>query len=445
MSIGRDRFDAAEEEALKRVLKREELWPYDFRGGFAPEMQKAFDLVQQHFSRAGQTAFMVPTSSGTSSIQVALGGLQIKPGTEVIVTAITDPGSVTPILFHNCIPIFADVDPDTGLITPETVRAKLTHRTSAVLAVHLTGSPVGIPGMRKMLNEEGYARVRIIEDVAQGLGASLDGTPLGMLGDAGCFSLNAFKHITAGEGGFVLLSNETDRHRCHNFADKHRNRFGLASDSEHAANRGPGHSLRMSELQGAMLAAQIPKLTRFAGRRTEIGLAVEKRLSETSDLVTMAHLDKAVPSFFGLMFRTRGDVDWDKKDEVVDEVKTQLQDINTSLSTGYTAASPDGERNVRLPIYLYPLFQEPRNLTGIPDDLWPAELIAEKRDAGNEEVEHYNYDNHYQAGDCPNTETYLQRMFWLRIHEGYTLEHAERIADTIVDVFVKAKIAQKDS
>lgn len=442
MSIGRDRFDTDEEEALKCVLRREELWPYASRGGFAPEMQKAFDLVQQHFSKAGQTAFMVPTSSGTSSIQVALGGLQIKSGTEVIVTGITDPGSVMPILFHNCIPIFADVDLDSGLITPETVRAKLTHRTSAVLAVHLTGSPVDIPGIRAMLDQEGYTTIRIIEDVAQGLGASLDGTPLGMLGDAGCFSLNAHKHITVGEGGFVLLSNEDDRHRCHNFADKHRNRFRQKSDSEHAAYKGPGHSLRMSELQGAMLAAQMPKLMKFAGKRTEIGRAVERRLSETSDLVTMAHLDKAVPSFFGLMFRTQADVEWTLKGDVVEEIKTKLQDIRTSISTGYTAAF-NRETRERVPIYLYPLFQEPRNLTGIPGDLWPAELIAEKRDADNSEVGHYSYDKHYKAGDCPNTETYLNRMFWLRIHEGYTLQHAERIADTIVDVFVKAQIAQR--
>lgn len=440
MSIGRDRFDEAEEEALTRVLREEELWPYS-GGGFAPEMQSAFELVQQHFSKAGQTAFMVPTSSGTSSIQVALGGLQIKPGTEVIVTAITDPGSVTPILFHNCIPIFADVHPDTGLITPDTVRAKLTRRTSAVIAVHLTGSPVDIAGIRKMLDQEGRGEIKIIEDVAQGLGASLDGTPLGMLGDAGCFSLNAHKHVTVGEGGFVLLRNETDRHRCHNFADKHRNRFRQDENSEHGAYKGPGHSLRMSELQGAMLAAQMPKLMTFAGKRTELGLAVEKRLSETSDLVTMAHLDKAVPSFFGLMFRTRANVDWGKKEVAVDEVKSRLQDIKTSISTGYTAYGRQTAE--RLPIYLYPLFQAPRNLSGIPGDLWPAEVIAEKRDKSDGQAQHYNYDNHYQAGDCPNTETYMNRMFWLRIHEGYTLEHAERIADTIVDVFVEADIAER--
>ena len=142
----------------------------------------------------------------TSSIQVALGGLQVPAGSEVIVTPITDPGTVTPILFHNAIPVFADVSATSGLITADTVKDVLTPRTSAVIAVHLTGSPVDVPDIRQMLNDACRNDVKIIEDVAQGLGASLNGVPLGMLGDAGCFSLNSHKHISVGEGGFVLLS-----------------------------------------------------------------------------------------------------------------------------------------------------------------------------------------------------------------------------------------------
>ena len=428
MTINRDRFDAAEEMLLKHALASNDLWPYRGRN-YAPHMGMAKSMIEEHFTTPDRQAYMVPTSSGTSSIQVALGGLQIPAGSEVIVTPITDPGTVTPILFHNAIPVFADVSATSGLITPESVAEALTPRTSAVIAVHLTGSPVDVPGIRQILDAKGRTDVKIIEDVAQGLGASLHGVPLGMLGDAGCFSLNSHKHIAVGEGGFVLLHTEEDFYRSLNFSDKHRDRLGLGETKpEHSRYQGPGHSLRMSELQGAMLIAQLPKLGRFAKARTAFGLVMDACLKTTSDLIPQEHLNGAVPTFFGYMFTAQSEVSPKKKEGAILAVRNRLRHLRTSMGAAYTDKDE--------PIYKYPLFQN-RNFSVNAQDIWPAELLAATLYPNDVKLGHYDY----KKVSCPIAESYLKRAFWVRLNEANTPEHAEEIANTISVVFKEHGIA----
>jgi perosamine synthetase len=419
MSITRTRFGTEEATAIADALATQDLWPY-LGSGFATRMAKAQQMVEQRFSTPSRTARMIPTSSGTASIEVALGGLAIPAGSEVIVSPMTDPGSVTPIIFHNAIPVFADLSPTSGLITPDSVASVLTPRTSAVIAVHLTGSPVDVPGLRQRLDDLGRNDVKIIEDVAQGLGATLDGVPLGMLGDAGCFSLNSQKHISVGEGGFVLVSDEDDFHRCLNFSDKHRNRHGAAG-AEHQIYQGPGHSMRMSEMQGAMLVAQLPKLDAFAQARTAFGTTLDARLAATTGLVHQDHLPDAVPTFFGYLFSTR-DVPGDtRKRDVIGEVRNRIRDIST-IGGAYTSGD--------LPIYRYPLFQN-RNFSVNAEGLWPAELLAAALYPGEIQPGHYDY----TQISLPEAESFLARGFWVRLTEAHTPDHAEEIADAIIDVF----------
>ena len=409
-------------------LTTDALWPYSTAQNvrdFNEVMKRASQKVEAHFGIQNR---IVPTSSGTAAIEVALGGLQIPAGSEVIVTPITDPGSVTPILFHNAIPVFADVDPDSGLITPDTVAAVLTSRTSAIIAVHLTGSPVDVPGIRKMLAAKGRPDVKIIEDVAQGLGATLGGVPLGMLGDVGCFSLNAQKHITVGEGGFVLAHNEDDFLRCHNLSDKHRNRFGYQGpNTEHERYEGAGHSMRMSTLQGAMLLAQWDDLPGIVLARRLFGAALGAQLQATSNLVPQNHLADADPAFFGFMFRTAEPVGRKQKSDLSNEVRARPGMSKFAIKAAYT----DNDR----PIYAYPLFQK-RSFPGKYQDIWAAELLADLRDPMGG---HKRYD--YTKVSCPNTEYYLQRTFWLDVKQDYTPADAGTIADAIVDVFVNAGVA----
>jgi len=438
----KEKLGDEEVAALESAIRSEDgLWAYvgDAFGGLLAE---GLDKLKRHFREAGGgDVFLTPTSSGTASIQVALGALKIPAGSEVIVTPITDSGSVSPIVFHNSIPVFADVDPRSGLITPESVKAKLTHRTRAVIAVHLTGSPVDVPGIRTMLDQEGHEKVLIIEDVAQGLGASLDGKPLGTLGDAGCFSLNPWKHITSGEGGFVLTKDKRSFYSCMSYADKHRDRL-KSPYAEDGIFKGFGHSFRLSQLEGAMLVAQIDKLDGIAKGRHEFGLALDEAFRTRTDYIPQTHLPKSKPSFFGYMFTTNNPVDLSlKTGSMKSEIRTLLKPYGVTWG-GKSYTLDD------LPIFEYDAFKN-RNFGAIEETdppgerpIWPAEMVSRAvyGEINAEGRDFYDY-THEDWTACPDAKSYLQRSFWIRMSEKCKPEDAPKIVDEIAKVFQREGIS----
>lgn len=440
----RNRFDKRELGLINDALEAGDLWPYVYdnpptRRHFSAE---AKELTEKHFEDRGAVGkvFMVPTASGTASIHVALGGLKIPAGSEVITTPITDPGTVMPIIFHNAIPVFADVDPTSGLITKASIKDLINHRTSAIIAVHLTGSPVDIDGIKEAIAER-HAEdpsisldIKIIEDVAQGLGAFYKRQPLGTLGDAGCFSLNSQKHITVGEGGFVLLGNELDYLRCHNFSDKHRDRWGVAG--EHGKYKGIGHSLRMSELQAAMLIAQIDKLDGLAQRRHEFGAAIDDALQGDTRVTSQAHNSGAYPTFFFHMFAISEEDKSHLRDALIYEIREQLKRIQDE----YNAKEPDQAmhdpfKGMRVtgsyssikdtPVYKYEVFQK-RSFFPNSSGLWPAEVVAAEI---HNEIGQGHYD--YNQVSCPRAESYLSRSLSVYLDERHGKWHGEKVGKAI--------------
>ncbi|HOI54953.1 MAG TPA: DegT/DnrJ/EryC1/StrS family aminotransferase, partial [Phycisphaerae bacterium] len=94
--------------------------------------------------------YAVATTSGTAAIHVALGAVGVGVGDEVVTSVLTDAGSFIPILYQNAVPVFADIDPRTYMMTPETIEAKLTPRTKAILVVHLAGNAADMDGILKL-------------------------------------------------------------------------------------------------------------------------------------------------------------------------------------------------------------------------------------------------------------------------------------------------------
>jgi perosamine synthetase len=158
----------------------------------------------------------VASTSGTASIHLAVGALDPDPGDEIITAPITDLGSVVPILLQNCIPIFADVD-DTYNMDPSDVKAKITPRTRAIIAVHLFGGACRIDRLREIAQEHG---LMLIEDCSQAHATKYKGRYLGTWGDVGCFSLQQSKHMTTGDGGMTITNDEALHRRMWLFSDK---------------------------------------------------------------------------------------------------------------------------------------------------------------------------------------------------------------------------------
>jgi dTDP-4-amino-4,6-dideoxygalactose transaminase len=237
----------------------------------------------------GATA-AVASSSGTAAVHVALAALGLDPRDEVITTPITDMGTVIPILACNCIPVFADVSPETGNLTADTIAEKITQRTRAVIVVHLFGRPVDLSPVVDLVRRHGLA---LIEDCAQAHGAEYGGRKVGTFGDLGCFSLQQSKQISCGDGGFTLVNRRDLEERARLFVDK-----GWMRHGEARGHRFLGMNYRITELQAAVAVAQMRKLPRLLASRRASALELTRQLRETPGIVLPADDPSAVSSWW---------------------------------------------------------------------------------------------------------------------------------------------------
>src|SRR5690606_10616722 len=155
---------------------------------------------EERFAALVGARHAVACASGTAAIHTAVAAIDPNPGDEIITTAITDMGALTPILYQGAVPVFADFDPRSCNVTAETIRARLSDRTRAIVVTHLFGNPCDMRPIMALAKERGLP---VIEDCAQAFLSQCDGRYVGVLGTIGCFSLQQGKHITTGEGGLV--------------------------------------------------------------------------------------------------------------------------------------------------------------------------------------------------------------------------------------------------
>jgi perosamine synthetase len=227
--------------------------------------------LEQRFAKMIGTKHAFACSSGTAAVHCAVAALDPEPGDEIVTTPITDMGALTPILYQGAIPVFADVDPHTYNVTASTIERCLSERTRAIVVTHLFGNPCD---MRDILELARSKNLPIIEDCAQAFGASYGGANVGSFGAVGCFSLQQGKHITTGEGGLVVTSDDRIARRMYLFINK---AWGYGDPS-------PDHyfialNYRMSELAGAVAVAQLDKLGSIVRRRIELARKLNAMLA----------------------------------------------------------------------------------------------------------------------------------------------------------------------
>jgi dTDP-4-amino-4,6-dideoxygalactose transaminase len=202
----------------------------------------------------------VGVNSGCSAVHLALLALGIGPGDEVIAPAFTFVGSAWGILYCGATPVFADVDPETACLDPESVEAACTERTRAVIAVHLFGRPADLAPLRAICRKRG---LRLVEDAAQSHGALWREKATGTIGDVGCFSFYPSKNLgAAGEAGAVVTSSRALAEkiaRLRNHAQRSRYRHEAV-----------GFNYRMDGIQGLFLEKKLAHLGKMNRRRREI-------------------------------------------------------------------------------------------------------------------------------------------------------------------------------
>ncbi|MDO8657184.1 MAG: DegT/DnrJ/EryC1/StrS family aminotransferase [Candidatus Levybacteria bacterium] len=167
-------------------------------------------LFEKIFAQFIGTKYAVATSSCTSALQIALAEYKLPNDAEIITTPFTWESTITAIIYAGATPIFADVDPNTFNISPESIQEKITKKTKGIVVMHYAGLPVDIQSIKKIAQKYGLF---IIEDSAHALGSEFCSQKTGGLGDAGCFSFGSTKTITTGEGGMITTNNRAKYER----------------------------------------------------------------------------------------------------------------------------------------------------------------------------------------------------------------------------------------
>ncbi|MGO9115865.1 MAG: DegT/DnrJ/EryC1/StrS family aminotransferase [Thermoguttaceae bacterium] len=270
--------------------------------------------LERQVARLYGAANAVASTSGTTAIHVAIGAIDPEPCDEIITTPISDMGTVIPILASNCIPVFADVDPETGNLTAETIAAKITPKTRAAIVVHLFGRPAAMPPIVALLRERGIA---LIEDCAQAHLAEYDGKMVGTFGDFGCFSLQQSKQITCGDGGLTLINRPELAERAQLFADKGWARGGGRN------HQFLGWNYRMTELQGAVALAQLGRLPELIRARRSAADQLTKLLSEIEGVVLPPRDSHLSSSWWKYPFGVRENATALCSDEVFDALRVE--------------------------------------------------------------------------------------------------------------------------
>ncbi len=334
-------------------------------------------------------------TSGTAAVHAAIAAIDPEPGDEIVTTPVTDMGAIAPILYQQAIPIFADVDPVSLNVTPESVAARITPRTRAIIATHLFGNPCDVDGIKQVADRHG---VPVIEDCAQAYLATQHGELVGTIGAIGAFSLQQGKHMTTGEGGIVITS---DRHYARwmtLFSDK---AWGYGDPN-------PDHyflalNYRMTDLQGAVARAQLGKLDGVVARLQRTAAQLTAELSNVEGLALPAPLASATHVYW-------------KYPLIVDPavVAGGADALGAALKARGIFCAP---RYIQKPAFLCRVFTE-RKTYGKSG--WPFSC----REREGEPIV-------YDPADYPGTMRGLERVVVLPWNEFYTDQHVAFIAAAV--------------
>lgn len=228
------------------------------------------------FASLAGTKHVVATNNGTTALHLALVALGIGPGDEVIVPALTYIASANAVVYCGATPVFADVVADTMNLDPDDFERKITERTKAVIPVHLYGHPADMSAIMPIAARHG---VLVVEDAAEAHGSTVDGRPVGSIGDVGVFSFFGNKIVTTGEGGAVTTDDDALAARLRLLRGQ-----GMDSTKRYWFPE-IGFNYRMTNVAAAIGLAQLERFDTFIARRREISALYTAELGGVARIV----------------------------------------------------------------------------------------------------------------------------------------------------------------
>ncbi|MEK5063865.1 UDP-4-amino-4,6-dideoxy-N-acetyl-beta-L-altrosamine transaminase [Cytobacillus sp. FSL R5-0596] len=251
--------------------------------------------------------YAVAFSNGTAALHGACFAAGISEGDEVITSPITFAASANCILYQGGTPIFADIDPETYNIDPDSIKEKVTDRTKAIIPVHFTGQPAAMDEILKIAREH---ELIVIEDAAHALGAVYKDKKIGPIGDMTMFSFHPVKHITTGEGGIITTDNEEYYRKLLQFRTHGITRDPMILRDNH---QGPwyyemhflGFNYRITDIQAALGLSQLSKLDNFIKQRKKYAGMYNEQLKELSAVILPKQMGEAESSWHLFVIRLK--------------------------------------------------------------------------------------------------------------------------------------------
>jgi len=259
LPYGRQQIDDQDIDSVVSVLKSDWLTT-------GPNVQR----FENEFSAFTGAQHAVAVSNGTAALHAAVYAAGIGTGDEVIVTPMTFAASANCVLYQGGTPVFADVEADTLLIDPSSVRERITPRTKAIVAVDYAGQPCDYSALRQIAQQHGLI---LIDDACHAVGGDYKGHAVGTLADLNTFSFHPVKHFTTGEGGMITTDNDEFAKRMRIFRN-----HGITTDHRQRAETGAfayemvdlGFNYRITDFQCALGISQLKKLRNAVQQRQQL-------------------------------------------------------------------------------------------------------------------------------------------------------------------------------
>ncbi|XDD52834.1 DegT/DnrJ/EryC1/StrS family aminotransferase [Leptospira sp. WS4.C2] len=389
-----------EVEAAKQVVESGNLsqflgcWDPDFYGG--PKVREFEQKCQEYFN----VKHAITVNSWTSGLIAAIGAIGIEPGDEIIVSPWTMSASATAILHWNAIPVFADIEPNTYCIDPESIEKNISPYTKAIMVVDIFGQSANMQEINRIAKKY---NLKVINDTAQAPGSKYKGKFTGTLGDIGGYSLNYHKHIHTGEGG-ILVTNDDELAERMQLIRNHAEAVVKDKGVTNLSNM-VGYNFRLGEIECAIGIEQLKKLDTKVNSRIHAAERLKKGLSGLSGLKLPEIRSESTHVYYMFPMEIDSQVTGVKKEKIYEALVAEgVHDISLQYAN----------------LHLLPMYQE-KIAYGSKGFPWTSDIC--KRDVD------------YSKGICPvaenlNDSTYLGYEMCVR-------EFSDDHVDLVVSAFRK--------
>jgi perosamine synthetase len=337
---------------------------------------------ERRFCEAVGAREAVAVCNGTAALHAAVFACGIGPGDEVIVPAMTFAASANAVVYQGGTPVFADVDADTLLISPEDVERKISTQTRAIVAVDYAGQPCDYDALKTIAARH---NLRTIDDASHAVGGAYKGRQVGTLADLNTFSFHPVKHMTTGEGGMITTDDKAFAGRMRTFRN-----HGITTDHRQREERGSwayemvdlGYNYRITDFQCALGISQLGRLRESVARRQAIARKYDDAFAAVPAIDPLATRPDASHAYHLYVIRLA----LDRLAVGRAEIFKALRDERLGVNVHY------------LPVHLHPFYRE-------------------------------RFGTH--AGMCPVAEAAYERIISLPMFPGMTDQDVDRVIETV--------------